>query len=662
MSNIVMGINYVRPPVINITKKNVTKDYTKYEIETKHKSKYKLNENDYINYLDSFIFCKDKLTIRVPTKKFCKRNGKSKFAYVVGLFPNPKTGKATYLDGCILCALGLRRQKTNADIICMVTPDIQSNDISKLEVVFDKVITVPYISPYKMEGSGKDKTILIDKGIFKNCNNYTKNHPYVHVFFKLHIFNSEYFPYDKVCFVDSDLVPLNYYDSLFMIDTPAGWVEYRKKPPYLEAFHWDRCDFLKHGHKIPKIFTDIDKPAGSDVNAGLLLVKPDMKEYNSMLNELKKPVSKWMGSDKEHKGFYNFDFDSITGSKFIEGSYCYPEQNYLTKRFSGKWSYIEFAFQSWSLDPCNSFGIHMAAFNPKPWFKQPAKGLLISKEKESRYIKNKKKPEVNIALAIKEDNNYNYENISYSYEIFNDLIIWGMIQYKELHKFFMHDTQIWGTKISFDGDKFKPLDNRNNIKYLTFGKFNKENLYNKLSISQQYIVDLINNYELTSKSIIDKYLSICRTKVKNRYGDFDYDFSIINYPNVNPSTIYDSIISGGKKYKNIMVSNDFDELIIKPKKSKKSTKSKKSIKTTLIYAYMKGCPYCDDFDPIWNQLKRKCPLNMKRINGPINSGFTNQHSIQSYPTLLMLDNKGVSSKFEGERNIDNIISFINKNI
>ena len=47
MSNIVMGINYVRPPVINITKKNVTKDYTKYEIETKHKSKYKLNENWY---------------------------------------------------------------------------------------------------------------------------------------------------------------------------------------------------------------------------------------------------------------------------------------------------------------------------------------------------------------------------------------------------------------------------------------------------------------------------------------------------------------------------------------------------------------------------------------------------------------------------------------
>ena len=60
-----------------------------------------------------------------------------------------------------------------------------------------------------------------------------------------------------------------------MLETPAGFLEYRKKIPYLESFNWDRCDFLKHGDKIPSIFTDIDTPAGSDINAGLLLVKPD---------------------------------------------------------------------------------------------------------------------------------------------------------------------------------------------------------------------------------------------------------------------------------------------------------------------------------------------------------------------------------------------------
>ena len=42
-------------------------------------------------------------------------------------------------------------------------------------------------------------------------------------------------PYEKVCFVDSDLRSMNYYDSLFMLETPAGWVEYRKKFPYKES-------------------------------------------------------------------------------------------------------------------------------------------------------------------------------------------------------------------------------------------------------------------------------------------------------------------------------------------------------------------------------------------------------------------------------------------
>ena len=36
------------------------------------------------------------------------KSGKSKFAYAFGMFPNPKNGKAAYLDGCILGALGLK--------------------------------------------------------------------------------------------------------------------------------------------------------------------------------------------------------------------------------------------------------------------------------------------------------------------------------------------------------------------------------------------------------------------------------------------------------------------------------------------------------------------------------------------------------------------------
>ena len=39
------------------------------------------------------------------------KDGKKRSAYAVGMFPNPKNGKAAaYLDGCILAALGLKRQ------------------------------------------------------------------------------------------------------------------------------------------------------------------------------------------------------------------------------------------------------------------------------------------------------------------------------------------------------------------------------------------------------------------------------------------------------------------------------------------------------------------------------------------------------------------------
>ena len=98
---------------------------------------------------------------------------------------------------------------------------------------------------------------------------------------------------------------------LFMLDCPAGFVEYSKKVPYLEAFNWDRCDFLTHGEKIPKELTDIDKKTGADVNAGLLLiVKPDKKEYDSMIKEITSPLKTWMGKNKLHKGFYTFNFDN----------------------------------------------------------------------------------------------------------------------------------------------------------------------------------------------------------------------------------------------------------------------------------------------------------------------------------------------------------------
>jgi len=546
MTDNIGGIDFVRPPMLEMKKIDDTKDYKEYEVTTFRtpQDRFSVDPDD-DNYLftsvtDSMIFCNEKMNIKMPKKSFMKKDGKHKFAYAFGMFPFPKTGKAAYLDGCILGALGLKRQGTGAKVICFVTPDINLQDRMKLAVVFDEVIRIPYISPYDMPDDGIEelKTIMMDPDIFKNCNNYTKMHPYTHVFFKLHIFNPELFPYEKVCFVDSDLVPMNYFDSLFMLDTPAGWVEYRKKFPYKEGYAWDRCDFLKHGEPIPKIFTDVDTPGGADVNAGLMIVSPNKKEYDSMIKEITSPLKSWMGPEKYHKGFYDFNFDDPVGRKFVPDSYCFPEQNYLTKRYSGKWTFVEFAFQSWTLDPCNSFGIHMAAFNPKPWFKQPAGTEIKLTEKPKQYVKMFEEEDEDIQMPVDIpkavdmfDESKNYENISVSYELFNDLIIWGMIKYPDLHTFFMEGAEVHGTKISFDKDEFKPLNDKDQFLYFKDIKKGDKN-YKRLTMSQKYICNLIQDYEKFAPKIKDKVTSICKTKMFDRYGNYSVNFAMVNYPGV----------------------------------------------------------------------------------------------------------------------------------
>ena len=69
----------------------------------------------------------------------------------------------------------------------------------------------------------------------------------------------------------------------------------------------------------------------------------------------------------------------------------------------------------------------------------------------------------------------NYENISVSYELFNEVIIWGMVNYPDLHTFFMEGSKVYGSKTSFDKDIFKPLSKDN--EYLHFKDIKKEVLY-----------------------------------------------------------------------------------------------------------------------------------------------------------------------------------------
>jgi len=285
---------------------------------------------------------------------------KNDYAYVTLMFPSITNGVKTYkfLLGMLVVAYllkhnpqnyGLTRHSihsTRASVVCMVTHDVEDDVVEILGLFYDRVIKVPYITPSFIESVNSITINDVTKAY------HADDHCYNKVMTKLNMFNPDLLPYKKVIFLDGDMLPLTYFDTLFSLPAPAGW---------LETFRCPENPNLTHGHLIPHKHTDIDK-IGTDVNASLLVIEPNRKLYDSMIDELQSPLSTWFGKDKIHNGmwFNNIYFDF----------YMLPEQNYMTKRFSGHWTYVDNSFCA-CVEAVNShFGISLAAVRDKIWILQ----------------------------------------------------------------------------------------------------------------------------------------------------------------------------------------------------------------------------------------------------------------------------------------------------
>jgi alpha-N-acetylglucosamine transferase len=174
----------------------------------------------------------------------------SNFSYVTLLYPD-KHNNVSFLDGVILTGLGLRRQNTKYKLICLITPDV-SNDIKEIiKIIYDEIIVVPYISPLK-NADIKIISNIFSPNDFIDENNYSEM---CKIFTKLNIFNSKILPYNKICFIDSDLIPIKQFDELFNLNTPAGWLE-KIYDNGLDNYnrYWDKWDEINHNNLIPTIY------------------------------------------------------------------------------------------------------------------------------------------------------------------------------------------------------------------------------------------------------------------------------------------------------------------------------------------------------------------------------------------------------------------------
>ena len=272
-------------------------------------------------------------------------NGRSHYAFVTFLMLND-----SYLPGVLLLAHGLRRQKSQADLICMVTEEISRPARQALAHLYDFVIDV-------------EKIYVPHKRVQKR--------PYLpYVFTRLHALRLGSdgdlgHAYEKIVLLDADLLPLRHYDHLFALSTPAGTINERK----IHVMEWgDDGNFIipdqrgagrylelasiftlivLHGKPIPAEITDrvASDPTNTGVISSLLVLEPSLTEFQSILADIQSP-----------------QIQPLVGNAFD-----WPEMQYLTLRYSGRWTNVDLRFHSLNgyptLDVLN--GIHYTGF--KPW-------------------------------------------------------------------------------------------------------------------------------------------------------------------------------------------------------------------------------------------------------------------------------------------------------
>ena len=272
--------------------------------------------------------------------------GRSRFAFVTFLMLND-----SYLAGALLLAYALRRQQSQADLVCLVAEEITAGARYALELLFDHIVTVDKIFvPHRRRQQRQDRPYW-----FTRMNAL-----------RLGEDGDLGFRYEKIVLLDADVLPLRHYDHLFLLQAPAGIINEHKShflessvdgkfviPPSVATtgtWRWHQLygAVCPHGHQIPREITDRVQQDISNlgINTSLLVLQPSMDEFNFLKQDLERPAVRRLAGDL-------FDW---------------PDMQYLTLRWSGRWTNVDLRFSGLNGYPSLDvlFGTHYAGF--KPWY------------------------------------------------------------------------------------------------------------------------------------------------------------------------------------------------------------------------------------------------------------------------------------------------------
>ena len=237
-------------------------------------------------------------------------NGNKNYAYVTLVMLGDR-----YVPAAIVLAYSLRKLNTQADLVVLITNDVSIGAQKVLKTYFDHVINVTYVHIRNWRTQKQPHRKYLD-----------------FVFTKFHLFNLT--QYKKILLIDADAIVLKYPDHLFTLNAPAGcylkdkdlFIAYDSAGNYVlpsnGKIKWyeEYCKCCGHGQLIPKGETDkiLVERGNSGIGGGLMLLEPRKGELEDIIRDVTRGK----------------------GWELVSKKFAWPEQQYLTYRYSGKWTGI----------------------------------------------------------------------------------------------------------------------------------------------------------------------------------------------------------------------------------------------------------------------------------------------------------------------------------
>jgi alpha-N-acetylglucosamine transferase len=268
--------------------------------------------------------------------------GRDRYAHVSLLM----SGDA-YLPGCLVVAAALRwHVQTRGALVCLVDDSVSAGARAMLESVYDRVHVVARL---RAHASSYPDTML--------------SGAWLDVYTKLHVFDAELLPFERVTFVDADLLPLRCFDHLFTLPAPAAVIE--SVHPTSQYAYVRHMHGVRHGAPVPPSILEVssDDDITGGINAGLLVVRPERARFRDMVERIARPMSEW---GPHHRRLWEQGI-----------RYGFPEQHFLQVEFQDSWTAIDPRFNSMRMDVPHCFGVHWI-IGRKPWLNLANPGRSVS--------------------------------------------------------------------------------------------------------------------------------------------------------------------------------------------------------------------------------------------------------------------------------------------